>query len=58
VAALDRQKGAPLSSEKLAQRLGSLGLSGRSHIAFILGGPLGLSPEALQQADALFSFGP
>jgi 23S rRNA (pseudouridine1915-N3)-methyltransferase len=58
VAALDRQKGEPLSSEKLAQRLDSLGLSGRSHIAFILGGPLGLSPEALQQADVLFSFGP
>lgn len=58
VIALDREKGEPLSSEKLARRLDSLGLSGRSHVAFLLGGPLGLSPEALKRADALFSFGP
>lgn len=58
VAALDRQKGELLSSEKLAQRLDSLGLSGRSHAAFVVGGPLGLAPEALARADALFSFGP
>ena len=58
VLALDREKGDPLSSEKLAQRLNSLGLSGRSHVAFVLGGPLGLSPEALKKSDALVSFGP
>ncbi len=58
VVALDREKGEPLSSEKLAQRLDSLGVSGRSHVAFILGGPLGLSPEVLGRADALVSFGP
>ncbi len=58
VLALDREKGEPLSSEKLAQRLDSLGVSGRSHVAFILGGPLGLSPEVLGRADALVSFGP
>ncbi|MDQ4043090.1 MAG: 23S rRNA (pseudouridine(1915)-N(3))-methyltransferase RlmH [Actinomycetota bacterium] len=56
--ALDRERGEPVSSEKLAQRLNSLGLSGRSHVAFILGGPLGLSPEVLKRADALVSFGP
>jgi 23S rRNA (pseudouridine1915-N3)-methyltransferase len=56
--ALDREKGEPVSSEKLARRLNSLGLSGRSHVAFILGGPLGLSPEVLKRADALVSFGP
>jgi 23S rRNA (pseudouridine1915-N3)-methyltransferase len=56
--ALDRDRGEPLSSEKLARRLDSLGVSGRSHVAFVLGGPLGLSPEVLKEADALVSFGP
>ena len=58
VIALDREKGEPLASEKLAWRLNSLGISGRSHAAFVLGGPLGLSPEVLKRADALVSFGP
>ncbi len=58
VIALDRERGEPLSSEKLARRLNSLGLSGRSHVAFLLGGPLGLAPEVLRGADALISFGP
>src|ERR687897_104847 len=58
VISLNREKGEPLSSEKLAGRLNSLGLSGRSHVAFVLGGPLGLSPEVLARADALVSFGP
>ena len=58
VIALDREKGEPLASEKLAGRLNSLGISGRSHVAFVLGGPLGLSPEVLKRADALVSFGP
>ena len=57
VVALDRERGEPVSSEKLARRLNSLGISGRSHVAFILGGPLGLSPEVLKRADALVSFG-
>jgi 23S rRNA (pseudouridine1915-N3)-methyltransferase len=35
-----------------------LGLSGKSHVAFVVGGPLGLSPEVLKRADALVSFGP
>lgn len=58
VFALDREKGEPLSSLMLARRLNSLGLSGRSHVAFVLGGPLGLSPEVLARADVLVSFGP
>ena len=58
VIALDREKGEPLTSEKLAQRLDSLGLSGRSHVAFVLGGALGLSPEVLKRADTVVSFGP
>jgi 23S rRNA (pseudouridine1915-N3)-methyltransferase len=58
VVALDREKGKPLSSEELARRLDSLGSSGRSHIAFMLGGPLGLSVDVLGQADERLSFGP
>jgi 23S rRNA (pseudouridine1915-N3)-methyltransferase len=58
VISLDREKGEPLSSEKLERRLNSLGLSGQSHVTFILGGPLGLSSEVLARADALVSFGP
>ncbi len=58
VISLDREKGEPVSSENLAQRLNSLGISGRSHVAFVLGGPLGLSTEVFKRADALVSFGP
>ncbi len=58
VISLDLERGEPLSSEKLARRLESLGLSGRSHVAFVVGGPLGLSPEVLGKADALVSLGP
>jgi 23S rRNA (pseudouridine1915-N3)-methyltransferase len=57
VISLDREKGEALSSEKLERRLNSLGVSGRSHIAFVIGGPLGLSPEVLARADALVSLG-
>ena len=58
VLALDREKGKRLSSEELAGKLTSLGLSGRSHVALVLGGPLGLSPEVLGRADEHLSFGP
>ena len=58
VLALDREKGKRLSSEELARKLTSLGLSGRSHVALVLGGPLGLSPEVLGRADERLSFGP
>ncbi len=56
--ALDRERGEPLASKKLARQLSSLGLSGKSHVAFVVGGPLGLSPEVLKRADALVSFSP
>jgi 23S rRNA (pseudouridine1915-N3)-methyltransferase len=58
VISLDRERGELVSSEKLARRLNSLGISGRSHVAFILGGPVGLSQEVLKRADVLVSFGP
>jgi 23S rRNA (pseudouridine1915-N3)-methyltransferase len=58
VVALDREMGKPLSSEELARKLDSLGISGRSHVAFLLGGPLGVSPEVLSRADERLSLGP
>ena len=57
VISLDREKGKALPSEELARRLQDLGVSGRSHVAFVIGGPLGLSSEVLQRADELWSFG-
>jgi 23S rRNA (pseudouridine1915-N3)-methyltransferase len=58
VTALDRERGRQVSSEELTRRLGSLGVSGRSHVAFIIGGALGLSREVLDRADDRLSFGP
>ena len=58
VVVLDRERGKALSSEDLARRLDSLGGSGRSHVAFVLGGPLGLSSGVLDHADERLSFGP
>lgn len=56
--ALDRERGRRVSSEDLADRLGSLGVSGRSDLAVAIGGPLGLSGGLLDRADELWSFGP
>jgi 23S rRNA (pseudouridine1915-N3)-methyltransferase len=58
VVALDRERGKQLSSEDLAGRLDALGTSGRSHVVFVLGGPLGLPPQVLERADERLSFGP
>ena len=57
VIVLDRERGKPASSEALAQKLASLGVSGRSHVAFVLGGPLGISSEVLARADERLSLG-
>ena len=56
--ALDRERGKRVSSEDLARRLGSLGVSGRSDLAVVIGGPLGLSRDLLDRADEVWSFGP
>ncbi len=57
VISLDRESGEQLSSEKLARKLESLGTSGRSHVAVVIGGPLGLSQEVFERSDARISFG-
>ena len=48
--------GKELTSEALADKLQSLGISGKSDIAFIIGGSLGLSDEVLSRADYRLSF--
>lgn len=51
-------EGKSMSSEQLASYISDLALSGRSSIAFIIGGSLGLSRDVLQRADMLLSFSP
>lgn len=56
---LDREQGKQYPSEALAsKRLAPLALEGRSHLAFVLGGPLGVGPEVAQRADEFWSLGP
>jgi 23S rRNA (pseudouridine1915-N3)-methyltransferase len=54
---LDREKGEHLPSERVAEKLEDYGVSRRSHVAFAIGGPLGLSPRILQSSRELWSFG-
>lgn len=49
-------KGKTLSSEKLAAKVEQLGIEGRSNIAFIIGGSLGLSESVSRRADFKLSF--
>lgn len=49
--------GKNLSSTELADKIDSLGIGGVSHIQFIIGGSLGLSPDVLKRADMKLSFG-
>ncbi len=51
-------KGKMLSSEELADKLSTLGVSGNSNLVFIIGGSLGLSDEVLKRADFKLSFSP
>ena len=49
-------RGKSLSSEQFAERIASLGLSGKSTVDFVIGGSLGLSPEVSRRADMKLSF--
>lgn len=55
VIALDL-KGNMHSSEQFADKLEKLSLKGRSHIAFIIGGSLGLSDDVLGSSNEKLSF--
>ena len=49
-------KGKSLSSEQLASKIADLALDGKSSIAFVIGGSLGLSPDVSRRADFKLSF--
>ena len=57
VISLDREQGKQHPSEKIALKLEDLGASGQSHVAFVIGGPLGLSPDVLQRSNDRWSLG-
>lgn len=48
--------GKRLSSEKFADKINQLGISGDSHIQFVIGGSLGLSDKILSRSDFALSF--
>ncbi|WP_069999236.1 23S rRNA (pseudouridine(1915)-N(3))-methyltransferase RlmH [Cellulosilyticum sp. I15G10I2] len=49
-------EGKMYSSEGLADQIADLGVRGKSHIVFIIGGSLGLSDGVLKRADEKISF--
>lgn len=49
-------EGKMLDSEELAEKIEALGVSGTSHITFIIGGSLGLSEKVIRRADYSLSF--
>ena len=55
VFALD-PRGKQISSEDLADRLSQIVLNGKSRVAFVIGGSLGLSDDVRKSADCLLSF--
>lgn len=50
--------GKAASSEELAHKISTLGISGKSDLTFIIGGAFGLSPELLKAAEERLSFSP
>ena len=49
-------EGKQLDSVELSEKIGQLGLTGTSHIIFVIGGSLGLSERILKRADYKLSF--
>lgn len=48
--------GKMLSSEELADKIASLGIQGKSHLAFVIGGSIGLGRKVLVRSDYALSF--
>ena len=48
--------GKMLSSEEFADKINSLGVQGKSSIAFVIGGSIGLGQEVLRRSDYALSF--
>lgn len=49
-------KGKMLTSEELADKVDTLGIQGVSHIAFVIGGSIGLGEDVLKRSDYALSF--
>lgn len=49
-------EGKKLTSEKMARKIRDLGIAGKSHVVFLIGGSLGMSDQLLSGADYLLSF--
>lgn len=49
-------EGRMLDSVQMSHSLEKLGLTGKSHVAFVIGGSLGLSEKILKRADEKLSF--
>lgn len=49
-------KGKMLSSEKLAEKIATLGIDGQSNVVFVIGGSLGLSAAVSKRANFKLSF--
>lgn len=48
--------GKMLSSEELAAKIDQLGIQGKSHITFVIGGSIGLGDAVLKRSDFALSF--
>lgn len=48
--------GKQLTSEELAEKIKTLGVQGKSHIIFVIGGSIGLGKKVLDRADFALSF--
>ena len=48
--------GKMLTSEDLADRIETLGIQGKSHLVFVIGGSIGLGREVLRRSDYALSF--
>lgn len=48
--------GKMLTSEELADRIETLGIQGKSHLVFVIGGSIGLGREVLRRSDYALSF--
>ncbi|SDH90307.1 23S rRNA (pseudouridine1915-N3)-methyltransferase [Alteribacillus persepolensis] len=51
-------KGTMITSEKMAGKVADLALHGKSKMAFVIGGSLGLDEKVANRADFLWSFSP
>lgn len=49
-------EGKMLSSEELADKIASLGIQGKSSVAFVIGGSIGLGIDVLKRSDYALSF--